>query len=609
MITRFRIIILFISVAFCQVTVAQDIIQDEGTTRVYKKIEEFSSRRKLTSTIHHLLLKPLNHVPPSSQIQHKPVLSETYENFEGKIIRKIHITTLDPFGYSLKDTSAKPIDFISKGGNSLHIKTQELTIRNRLLFKNNEHFDSLAVRESERLIRSQSYIKDVLIQAIEVGTNCDSVDVYIRALDLWSIIPDGAVSSSRFTIELSDKNLGGLGHTFNNRFTQNYLNGDNAYSGYYFIPNIKSTYISSQLRYIIDEDRNFLKSLNIERPFFSPLTRWAGGIFASQEMSPIWLFKNDTTRLYLHSKFNIQDYWVASAWQLVKGHSETDRVTKLILSGRLYNIRFLQKPVEQPELNDYFTSERFYMGSIGISKRNFVKQTYIFKYGITEDISLGQVFGFVGGYQIKNQERWYWGVRHSWGNIYKWGFLSTNIEYGTFINSARHSQGMLTASIHYFSPLLHIGKWKFRQFARPEITLGFNRPVYDRLTLNDGYGLNGFNSSTLSGTSRLLIVIQTQSYAPWNVAGFRFGPYLNFAFGMLGNETSGFSHSRMYPQLGFGVLIQNEFLTTTNLQISFAFYPTIPGTGENIIKINPVRTTDFTLPDFILGKPETVLFR
>lgn len=609
MLNRLKIIIFFLSVAFCRITSAQDAMQNENNTRVYEKIEKFSAKRKLTSNIHRIFIKPVNSKPADIQVNHKPHLSEAYSDYEGKIIRRIYITTLDPFGYSLKDTSAKPHEFISKGGNALHIKTQELTIRNRLLFKSNDLFDSLLVKESERLVRSQSYIKDVLIQAIEVGENCDSVDVYIRARDLWSIVPDGAITNNSFTLELSDKNLGGFGHTFNNRFTQSYINGDNAYSGYYYIPNIKNTYISSQLRYSVDEERNYLKSLSIERPFFSPLTRWAGGIYASQQMSPSWIYKNDSTRLYLSSKFNIQDYWIATSWQVFEGRSVNDRVTKLIVSGRLYNIRFLETPAELPELNEYFTSERFYLGSIGVSTRKFVKQTYVFRYGITEDIAIGQVFGFVGGYQLKNEEKWYLGIRHSWGNLHKWGYLSTNIEYGTFINSVKPSQGILTASMHFFSPLFSIGRWKFRQFASPEITLGFNRTIYDRLTINDGEGLNGFNSSTLTGTSRLLFIVQTQSYAPWNIAGFRFGPYLNFAFGMLGNETSGFSHSRLYPQFGFGVLIQNEFLTSSNLQISLAFYPSIPGSGENIVKLNPIRTTDFTLPDFIFGKPETIVFR
>ena len=237
-----------------------------------------------------------------------------------------------------------------------------------------------------------------------------------------------------------------------------------------------------------------------------------------------------------------------------------------------------------------------------------MKQRYVFRFGTAEDVPVGITYGIVIGYQYKNSDRSYWGVNHSWGNFFKWGYFGTNFEYGTFINESYRTEGTLKVSINYFSGLFSIGKWKFRQFAKPEFTMGFHRPSYDRLTLNDGYGLNGFNSAVLSGTSRMLFTIQTQSYAPWNVWGFRFGPYLNFTFGMLGDGETVFRNSRLYPQLGLGVLIRNDYLVISNIQLSFAFYPTIPGKGNNIFKTNPFRTTDFGFPDFVIGKPSVIEF-
>lgn len=591
------------------VAVAQEDTTGTKIPGVYRKIETYSSKRKFTNAIHGYILLPLN----SNSTQQQEISGtpdfEPYARFEGKVIRSINITTLDPFGYSLRDTTARPKGVVAKSGNALHVKTQHLTIRNRLLIKKYDRFDSLLVKESERLIRSQSYVQDVLVLTYPASENSDSVDIFIRVADLWSIVPDGAISDNSFTLELSDKNLAGFGHTFSTRYAQNFPDRKNAYAAYYFIPNINNTYISTKLTYAVDEEKNYHKSINIERPFFSPLTRWAGGVIALQEIKPAWIYKNDTTRLYLKSRYNSQDYWAAVAWQIFKGNSESDRSTKLIFSGRFYNIRYLEKPLEQPDLLDYYTSERFYMAGIGISSRSYKRQSFIFRFGTTEDVPVGFVLGVVAGYQLKNQERWYWGLEHSWGNFNKWGYFGTNFEFGTFINANYRTQGVFKAGVNYFSGLFSIGNWKFRQFVRPELTIGIRRAAYDRLTLNDGYGLNGFNSDVLSGTSRMLIVLQTQSYAPWNVAGFRFGPYLNFSFGMLGNETSGFSRSRLYPQLGFGVLIRNDYLVIKYFQLSFAYYPSIPGNGDNIFKINPFRATDLGFPDFILGKPGIVEFR
>jgi hypothetical protein len=576
---------------------------------VYQKIETFSNKRGFANTLHGFLFKPVSSFTCQPSAVKKPNPSEIYSGFEGKIIRKINIVTLDPFGYSITDTTSAPHDLLSKTGNTLHVKTQHVTIRNRLLIQKYDRFDSLLVRESERLIRSQSYIQDVAITAKLTDENSDSVDVYIRASDLWTIIPDGAISGTAATFKLSDKNLGGFGHTFSNTYTQNYINGNNAYSTYYYIPNILNSYISTKLQYAVDEKRNYNKILNLERPFFSPVARWAGGVLVSQQKKEDWMYINDTTRLLLNSKSNIQDYWAAAAWQIFKGNSTIDRTTKLILSGRFLNIRYLEKPLEQPGLLNYYTNEQFYMSGLGISSRSYVRQTYIFRFGTTEDVPVGFAYGLVGGYQLKNHERWYWGLQYSWGNFFKWGYFSTQLEYGTFINSSIATQGVLTASMNYFSGLFSIGNWKIRQFVKPEVTIGINRASYDRLTLNDGYGLNGFNSNVLSGTNRFVLVLQTQSYAPWNMLGFRFGPYINLSLGMLGTEQSGFSHSRVYPQIGAGVLVRNDYLVIKYFQFSFAYYPSIPGVGNNELKGNPFRTTDFGFQDFILGKPEIVNFR
>jgi hypothetical protein len=297
------------------------------------------------------------------------------------------------------------------------------------------------------------------------------------------------------------------------------------------------------------------------------------------------------------------------AINVFKGRSETARSTKLILSGRVVGLNYLQKPTEQAELIDYYTNELSALGGIGITSRRYVKQKYIYKFGTTEDVPVGVAYGLVVGYQVKNNERWYWGLRYSWGNFFNLGYFGTSIEYGTFINASYRTDGMLKANFSYFSPLFSAGRWKIRQFVKPELTVGFRRTPFNRLSLNDGYGLNGFESNVISGTSRLLLFFQTQSYAPWNLIGFRFGPYLNLALGMLGNETSGFSHSRMYPQIGMGVLIKNDFLVIKNFQVSFAFYPTIPGKGNNIFKTNPLRSTDLGFLDFVIGKPEFLEFR
>jgi hypothetical protein len=145
--------------------------------------------------------------------------------------------------------------------------------------------------------------------------------------------------------------------------------------------------------------------------------------------------------------------------------------------------------------------------------------------------------------------------------------------------------------------------------SKSQIDIGIRRVTYDSITLNDGYGLDGFNSTQVSGTRRLLFKVQTQSYAPWSLIGFHFGPYLICSLGMVGDVHKGFKNSKVYSQFGLGVLIRNENLVFNTFQISVSFYPTIPGIGHNLYKMNSFRTTDFGFRDFEIGKPAPVIYR
>jgi len=145
-------------------------------------------------------------------------------------------------------------------------------------------------------------------------------------------------------------------------------------------------------------------------------------------------------------------------------------------------------------------------------------------------------------------------------------------------------------------------------FIKPQVTWGTNRFPYDSLTINNENGIRGFTAS-LRGTKKIILTLQTQSYAPWNVLGFRFGPYLNCSIGSLGNATSGFKKSFVYSQIGIGALIKNNFLVISDFQFSIAYYPSIPGNGFNTLKVNSYSTADFGFRDFIFGKPEIVAFQ
>ena len=589
---------------------AQQVVTERDTTKLYEDIEDYASRKKITKFFHQLIFKSTAPASHLGKTINDKLPHQSYSNFEGKTIRHIYIETLDPFGYSIYDTTASANNFLTKAGNSLHIKSHNVTIRNLLLMRKHQPFDALIVKESERLVRSMNYVSDVFFHVSTTSINSDSVDILIRVLDIWSLIPKGATSTSGTTIGLTDRNFFGLGHEFQNTYTRNYTDKSNAFFSEYTIPSIRNTFISTRLQYGISRYGNYRKILEFERPFFSPLAKWAAGVRFSQQ------FRNDSIRIDSlvfvpqQFKFNSQDYWAGHALRIFKGNSEFDRTTNFITALRFLRIRYLERPVAELDSEQVFTNENFYLASFGITTRIYVQDDYIFRFGMRENVPTGKVFSITGGYQDKSfNNRIYLGARVSFGKYHSWGYASTNIEYGTFLNRSNAEQAVFTAGINYFSGLFEIGKWKFRQFAKPQLTLGTNRFSRDSLTINKNFGLEGFASPILYGTSRMVLTFQTQAYAPYILFGFRFGPYLNLSFAKLGNAATGFKNSKLYSQIGLGVLIRNENLVFNTFQISVAYYPDIPGKGQNIFMLNSYRTTDFGFLDFEIGKPETVLFR
>lgn len=590
-----------------QMVFSQENTPKKDSSEVYRNIQTYSKKNKFTNLVHKLVFKPIN---PKQKLSRK-VVRQNYQAFEGKIIRNINIVTLDPFGYSEIDSTQKPRNWVEKNGNSIHIKTKKLAIQNVLLIRENRPLDSLLVKESLRLIRTQSYISRVAISTQLTAKNGDSVDVFIRVLDTWSLLPRVSVSDSKTNLQLNERNFYGSGHTLNTRYQKRYDDGKSAYKLEYVIPNIKNTFILTKMNYFKDLDDNYGKTITIDRPFFSPFAKWAGGINLNQQFRTDSLADANLVYAKQRFKYNSQDFWGGYALRISKDSTENSRVTNLIFTGRFLNVNYLESPTVEYDPIDFYASEHLFLSGIGISTRKFVEDKYIFKNGVTEDVPIGKIYGITAGYQVKNEVgRFYFGSQVSFGNYFKWGFLSLNFEVGTFFNKLVTNQTAFTFQANYFTNLIDIGKWKVRQFIKPQLTIGINRQnsIGDQLTINEEYGIQGFRSA-IYGNQKAILTFQTQTYSPWKVFGFRLNPYFNYTIAMLGDETTRLNESKSYSKIGIGLIINNDYLVFRTFQISLAYFPTIPGSGNNVLKTNSFETSDFGFQDFGLDKPRILIYK
>jgi len=607
-----KILYCFALVLFClsgfsqepQSQISKDTINPKQIDNLEKLEQKVKEKGGFTKFIHRLAFRPIRKKTSNSANQNQI----SYEKYEGKIIRNINITTLDPFGFSESDSLKQPKRWSEKAGNNLHIKTKNRTIKNLLLFKKHQALDSIKAKESERLIRSQRYIRRVRLEPTLVAENSDSVDINIRVLDSWSLIPQGSISTSKMNLELSERNFLGLGHTFRNDFQQRFDDSRSAYGGRYIIPNIRNTYINSAFVYDIDVDQNSIKSAEIGRTFFSPLTKWAGRIYLDERFWRDSLPDNIGEFAMQNFKSRTQEYWIGRAFNLSNSNTESDRTLNLVSTLGYYNVAFSEKPNNLYDSIGYFSNSQTYLASIGLTSRKYIQDKYLFEYDRTEDVAIGKVYSITGGFQDKNNKRRiYLGMKYSFGNYYNFGYFGSDFEAGTFFNKGDTEQGVIRVRAVYFTKLHQIGNWYFRQFIKPEIAFGFDREpiIKDQFHLAGTNGIEGFNNRLL-GTQKALLYLQTQSYAPGIWYGFRFSPFLNFTLGMIGGKNNSLFENRLYSKIGLGVLISNDFLVFNQFQISVAYYPTIPFEGENIFKFNSFNNDDFNLQNFRIEQPELI---
>ncbi|MEZ0182052.1 hypothetical protein AB9T89_07385 [Flavobacterium oncorhynchi] len=576
----------------------------KDTTEIYNRIRNYSKKNKFTKTLHKLIFRA-----KKPRKKEGLLVSNDTTNFDGKIIRKINIITLDPFGHSVADSTVMPKNWGERTGNRLHLKTKKIAIKNLLLFRKNTVYDSYKVQETERLIRSQRYVTAVRISNKAVGIAADSVDVTIRVLDSWSTIPRFSISSNQMSIGFKEKDFFGSGQQLEYRYTNRFDDGRNGNEATYTIPNIKNTYIGAAVHYNMDLDNNYSKSIDIERDFYSPLTKWAGGVYIGQNFRKDTLQAPDLTYAYQPFKYNFQDLWGGHATKVFE--DENKAITNLIVAARFLNVDFTETPSEVYDPTNFYSDQKLLLAGIGLNRRKFIKDSYIFRNGQTEDVPIGRIYGITLGYQYKNTFwRPYAGAQFSFGNYYRLGFLSMNFEAGTFFHQSKTYETAFLLESNYFTKLFTIGNWKLRQFVNPKVVIGVNREniIGDELNINEQNGLAGFNSA-IYGTSKAVLSLQTQTYSPHSILGFRLNPFFNYSIAVLGSPDNAMLRSKPYSKITLGLLISNDYLVFSSFQLSLSYYPSIPNQGDSVFKTNTFETTDYGLQSFELAKPRIVDYK
>lgn len=530
--------------------------------------------------------------------------------YTGRIIRNIDINVLDVFGTSVDHPLDTATNWLQKAGNAVHISTKAWLIRDKLLFYPGARLYPFDLQESERILRQNPYIYDARIIARRIKGDKDSIDVVVFVQDIWSITGGASYRPGSKAGSLSFKDSNFLG--FGNEFTGGIKFDDDLHKGWdwdgsYSFNNIDRTYLTARVYYQAEKDIKQY-GFGVNRDFFSPVIRWAGGLSFDWQQNRQSLLQ-DTLRITSNLRFNQQDYWLGYAFDLKPFDPNTVNQNRFNIAFRITRTNYDQRP--DYDTFNLFQNNTFYLGRLGFSLKSYYQDRYIFGLGKTEDIPVGTIAELLIGIE-KGQyaDRPYLGFK-SGHSLYSdhLGYLYGGFQIGAFKYNDNFINGTTVLEFLYFSKLLPIGHWQWRHYLGSRYSHSHD-PVAQQeiLDLNNENGLRGFNDNFLRGNKKLTLNYETNYFVPLKFLGFKLA-FITFAdFALLSPTNNSLLNSKLYSGYGIGLRIRNEHLIFPTFQLMIGYYPNVPQPGGERINVFKQTSMFYHFNQFQFSRPSPVTF-
>ncbi len=551
--------------------VAQESPPDDTLSRpFYDSLKVRAERRKLTTLLYDMIV-----VTPKFKANARVNLTSTspFEKYEGKVIRNWAVIRLNAFGTSIDNPGKVDPSRGEKFLNSTYSKSKPFVLNQYILFREGDTISPLEMADNERLLRHLPFIDDALITIISVDSSHVDVAIVIRENYPYGLqlSLDGINSGM---VRAYDNNFAGLGHELTLAMPYNFRKFP--YPGFgvrYSIRNIARSFSDLELAFADGLGTTAVNG-TYSRKFVTSETKyaWSASIWMTRTTEDL-----DTMLVPAPLSFSWQDYWIARAFML-----DRTRVTRLIVRGRYIRNNVFSRP----EIDDfsYYRLQNYQLAtaSLAISSQRYINTSLIYSYGRTEDIPYGYMAEVFGGRE-NNEFKWrtYAGLKVAYGNILAgFGYIYAGAGFSTFYNHGSTEQGMVQASIRYFTPLVQAGRSRIRTFANLYYTRGFNRYTDEYLYLNNNSFIRGFRNDSISGGTRITLSVEPVLFIRKPFIGFRFALFAFADAGLLIREGFTDGGYSAVPALGAGVRIRNDQLVMNTIQIRLSWYPNSPPYSE-----------------------------
>ncbi len=503
-----------------------------------------------------------------------------FEPYRGKIIRKIDIQILNPFGVSLEHPVAEHYTRFQKFANSIQFKTRQWTVKNELLFRQGERVVPIQFSDTERNLWSGGTFKDLKIFVIPVDSDEQYVDVLLVLQDRWSYSINTGAQYNKAQVGISFNNFLGMPQSIWQKISFNYRKDDpyTVYGGYEY-DNILRSHISASTDY---QWENLNKGFEVQtwRDFYSVNTRWAGhaygGLYRELAAVPNALAQAIPTNVY----YNYQDGWLAGSFKAPQLPQQS--LERLIVAARVYRMDYMSRPyLISADTTQMFVNHLYALAGIGLASWNYIVDHNVYSLGNAEYFQKGFNISFVGGYDQDEElgRRFYSGVDANYGGyVDRIGYLNTKITYSGYLGKYGYNQLLGKWVTQFYSAPANLGKKFFlRQFINAIVTTGFDRPSDREIAMNNYNGVRGIFVNYIRGNRTYVFNFETDIYPKFKVLGFSSDVFVlaNLALVQQGSYFGG----QLCQGYGAGIRVRNLSLGIGFFEFTFVYYPgfSIPG--------------------------------
>jgi hypothetical protein len=549
-------------------------------------------RRPTTFLLLHLILgvsgecasagqdRPAEHAE-SEVVQHgqEPALERSDRDLlphAGKRVRRILVRNLDVFGPSVEDTTRPPESRLGGILNRLNFRTRETTVRGNLLFREGDAIDPFRLADSERILRNLAFIGDARILVVPIPESADSVDVRVIVKESWTLeLSQSLKEDNRFKASLAEENLLGLGHEVSVATTRTPDARPRwGFETSYSVQNIRGSFISAKLEYGKVPGKE-TAALTLSRELVSPVLRYAGGL----ELRKTSFAVPDSLPSVADNSSDLVDLWAGRPVHEWRNQREAGRSRKLFVSGRVRRLAFTRRPPVSASTFSQYHNVDHALGSLTYAQSRYYRTNLLYHFGRTEDVPHGFLarvtYGLADGEFARHH---YAAATLAAGEkVGGLGYGVGELRIGGYPEGGEIQQGVIRLRSLYFSNLLRLGGFRFRQFVKAEYIHGIHRHADDSIDFNGDESIRGaVYDRSVTGSERLQLNLESVAFTPWRTRGVTYAIFTFADLDIIGAGRRNLFSQDYYSGLGLGVRLHKDGFGIGPVQLRFAWYPRLP---------------------------------